>query len=1053
MSLITLAIQDIPEVILVTDQPDLALVSRAAALLIEKNLHPSVVSPALFGATLARFSKEKKFIYKTIIITGFNQKIETLIKEYDFGSSSLDVNQTIVWESFFDELTSSQIPATYLLNQTTCWPKGSTHHFAKACLAKNNQAQRILDLAQDSPLSQIFVARDCLSQTLDQVKSGGEMELPLLLATTCAHERVLLDPQRIWHLQTQESFFEAIAQQLLKPHHPGRILIQGKPVFSQVILTEISGLIEKYFAYSPTLLPLVADADNLSFDPEIVCQVDSEIQTHLDFQIRTLPHSLMKLEEFSRKAQSCGHSAVFSPRFLMTGFASSELSTPKLVSSANLNSTKANHPPTSLEQSIKKPAQTPPLAEKTAESTIKHQRMVETELASGGLVKIMPVDQSKYPTSSIVEASDLEGELQRIFSQQRGGDLHIRLVDKARITQKIIGKKKRHKAVFYLGFGLAATGIITLCLWGIFQVSYLAASQSWARELRAYSKLNAGEDLTEFVKNPVASYWLKPLEWQLKLYKPLLDEELLADATTIIGLKDDLRSYISQEVGLKKNFGDMIKGLVNQPILDPEAKIKLVQTDLVNHQKTTTALEEKLTKINLDNFNSIPASQLKDLRKQSGDTLGLIKTTQAFLKIFPEVVGLDGKKVYALIVQDQQELRPTGGFIQSVGLLKFDAASLVDASFKSTDEYDNKLSAKVRPPDEIAKYLGESSWFLRDSNWSSDFPTTAQQVNYFLKEAANQPVDGVIGITYETVKKWLGVVGPIDIPELNEQISEKNFYDRLEFHTEAKSVEVAGKKLDYMSLIMTKMFAKLSQLSPEKLVTWTLMSNDLLASHDIQMAQFGQAGEFWNSQGWSGAIIDPNCPVKFATSQCYVDSLYQVDANVGINKVNAFIQKKVVDHVDVTKTQINHSRIVTYRNQSKLDNWPQGTYRAFVKFYLSQDATDSQIFINGAQVAPDQIVSYVEQGRSVRGTLVLVTRQQPTTLELKYHQPISPKSDFSYFFFNQKQAGVAESQEVILTYQPSLKVRQISPQAELASQLLSFSFVGKNHSFVAVTFE
>ena len=39
MSLITLAIQDIPEVILVTDQPDLALVSRAAALLIEKNLH------------------------------------------------------------------------------------------------------------------------------------------------------------------------------------------------------------------------------------------------------------------------------------------------------------------------------------------------------------------------------------------------------------------------------------------------------------------------------------------------------------------------------------------------------------------------------------------------------------------------------------------------------------------------------------------------------------------------------------------------------------------------------------------------------------------------------------------------------------------------------------------------------------------------------------------------------------------------------------------------------------------------------------------------------
>jgi hypothetical protein len=204
-------------------------------------------------------------------------------------------------------------------------------------------------------------------------------------------------------------------------------------------------------------------------------------------------------------------------------------------------------------------------------------------------------------------------------------------------------------------------------------------------------------------------------------------------------------------------------------------------------------------------------------------------------------------------------------------------------------------------------------------------------------------------------------------------------------------------------------------------------------------AQFGETGRFWDNLGWSGSIVEPNCPDQFAKNDCFIDSLYQVEANVGINKVNPFIQRKIVDHIDLAKTEINHRRTVTYRNQAKIDSWPQGQYRAYVKFYLSKASLQPELFINGIKVSPDQVVNYIEQGRVVVGALILVPRNQTLTLELKYRQPIVTKLPFSYFFFNQKQSGTEETREVFLSYQPGLKVRQITPQAELSNQLLNFT--------------
>ena len=143
----------------------------------------------------------------------------------------------------------------------------------------------------------------------------------------------------------------------------------------------------------------------------------------------------------------------------------------------------------------------------------------------------------------------------------------------------------------------------------------------------------------------------------------------------------------------------------------------------------------------------------------------------------------------------------------------------------------------------------------------------------------------------------------------------------------------------------------------------------------------------------------------------------------------------------------------TYKNLAKLESWPQGSYRAYVKFLLGKNAVIQNLLVDGVPVSPDQLLSYLEQDDQVIATSITVPRQKTVTVELRYRINHSYPAPFAYFFFNQKQPGSAETQDVLLSYQPALKPRLITPEADLSSQLLNFHFVRETQSFVGATFE
>ena len=81
----------------------------------------------------------------------------------------------------------------------------------------------------------------------------------------------------------------------------------------------------------------------------------------------------------------------------------------------------------------------------------------------------------------------------------------------------------------------------------------------------------------------------------------------------------------------------------------------------------------------------------------------------------------------------------------TLGVLKVKLGDLV--YFKTSDAYHLDMPASlsqdfnVDPPVAIKKYLGVDRWYLRDSNWSPDWPTSAKNIQWFYNMEAKYNTD------------------------------------------------------------------------------------------------------------------------------------------------------------------------------------------------------------------------------------------------------------------------------------------------------------------------
>jgi hypothetical protein len=215
---------------------------------------------------------------------------------------------------------------------------------------------------------------------------------------------------------------------------------------------------------------------------------------------------------------------------------------------------------------------------------------------------------------------------------------------------------------------------------------------------------------------------------------------------------------------------------------------------------------------------------------------------------------LSGQHRILILSQDSAELRPTGGFIGSFGVLDIGPDGL------ALSEYADVYTLR-NPPGIVPVPVGaipSGDFQFRDANWWLDFPTSARRLLGFWKDTGQKPVDAVVAIDIVTVKDLLAVLGPVRVKSYGQTFTSDNLLDRLLYIIEVQDVASPNKK-GVLVALANQLEARLVDSGLKDLSASALA---LAASADAKHVQMyftdpvAQAAV--TALGWAGTIVPPS---------------------------------------------------------------------------------------------------------------------------------------------------------------------------------------------------
>jgi hypothetical protein len=281
--------------------------------------------------------------------------------------------------------------------------------------------------------------------------------------------------------------------------------------------------------------------------------------------------------------------------------------------------------------------------------------------------------------------------------------------------------------------------------------------------------------------------------------------------------------------------------------------------------------------------------------------------------IVPGLLGQTGSRTYLVLLQNSDELRPTGGFISAVGRVQISKGQLVSITADDSYAIDDFSKIYPDPPQPLLEYMGSEQWVLRDANWSPDFPTTALDAIQLYQISRTEQIDGVIGLNLRGVGMLISGVEPLDVKGLAEPVTSTNVIKILQEGWNPPE-NFDQKDVDWWSWYLNrkKTINLIMQSTMEKLlageVNWKQLGQgivDALNQRQLMIFTIPEANEL-EKLTWNGSL-----------RQNTGDYLMVVDANVGFNKVNPLIRESAIYSVGLLPDGTGHAAVeLNYENQS-----------------------------------------------------------------------------------------------------------------------------------------
>lgn len=425
--------------------------------------------------------------------------------------------------------------------------------------------------------------------------------------------------------------------------------------------------------------------------------------------------------------------------------------------------------------------------------------------------------------------------------------------------------------------------------------------------------------------------------------------------------------------------------------------------NLKDVQRDFKGMSEKLVDINRRNPLFIFNKVIDPLQTNIPKIQKTFDSALTVLKVLPTFAGYPEKKTFLLILENNREMRPSGGFIGTYGILEIANAEI--KNFYTDNSYN--LDVKAIPfmtmpaPDPIVKYMKQKYWFFRDANWWPDFPTSARKAEEFYKEeGGEEKLDGVIAFTPTVMEGLLSVLGEFTVADL--KFNKDNFWDQLQYQVEfgyyRQGIAAQDRKDiigDLGRQIVTKLYSipladwpKLIDIMDKEIKEKQL----LIYFHDLDAQKVAR------ENGWAGEVKD------FSG-----DYLQLVDANLAALKTDEVMDRTLVYNLRETdKGEIIAEAKVNYQNTGAF-SWKTTRYRSFTRLYAPEGSELIQIRAGKELIKKDNITTENDFGKTAWGVFFEVEPKTAKEVSWSYKLPkriAEQIKNGEYQLMIQKQPGL-----------------------------------------------
>jgi len=374
---------------------------------------------------------------------------------------------------------------------------------------------------------------------------------------------------------------------------------------------------------------------------------------------------------------------------------------------------------------------------------------------------------------------------------------------------------------------------------------------------------------------------------------------------------------------------------------------------------------------------------------------------------FESLVGMDGPKNYLLWFQNSNELRPTGGFIGSYGVLTIDKGKIVGIFVDDVYNPDGQidlLDIKTPIPSILANSLAEDRMYLRNSNFDPDFSISAKNFSDLYTQITKDSINGVIAIDLFFVKSVLESIGPMYLATYNETISSDNLYERTQFYSDYNYKSGISDKKTFLNVLSSKMIETIFSLEESKLQPlYQAILKSLNQRNILLYFSNNSASILLDKKNWSGKLVSTQG-----------DYLNIVNSNLGGTKANYFVKNSYDYKVNsMTRDGLLRSNLtLNYKHNGVDMSWPGGPYKNYIRVLKNTGTklTGATILINNnnaEDIFSDVIINKVGDFDSFEYMLNL-NPTESAVINLNFDLPLSlsfNKSFKDYNLYWQKQPG------------------------------------------------